>query len=67
MDLPMLLPCSKETKRKWMVLTHGTPGLVVSACLGHKWVVGWCAHIALDTISHADGGATGKGGTIWLP
>jgi len=48
-----------------MEWTHGTPGLalaVTAALLLRRraLVTAWMAHIALDTLSHADGGATGK-------
>ncbi len=65
MDLPMILP--KGERERWMEYTHGVPGLALSLFLGRRWVVGWCAHIALDTLSHSDGGATGKSRMVWLP
>jgi hypothetical protein len=41
--------------------------LALSLLLGRDWLIGWALHVALDTISHDDGGATGKGSVIWLP
>lgn len=55
-----------------MEWTHGTPGLVAAAggaLLLRRRVIlaGWALHVALDTLSHGDGGATGKTRTWWLP
>lgn len=47
--------------------THGAPGAALAALLGPRWLAGWGLHVALDTISHTDGGATGKTFKVWAP
>jgi hypothetical protein len=55
-----------------MEWTHGTPDLLAAlaaALLLRRRLIlaGWALHVALDTLSHEDGGATGKTQTWWLP
>lgn len=54
--------------KRGMEHSHGVTGLALAALLaGRRGVVSWCVHVALDTISHRDGGATGRQGHVWLP
>lgn len=65
-DLPVLIGWRWGAEQ-----THGTFGLLVAIALTamtrQNYVMGWAMHVALDSISHADGGATGKGPKVWLP
>lgn len=62
MDLPVALGCRRGAE--W---THGWPGGFAAALAGRRAFAAWCAHVALDTLSHDDGGATGKCQFGWLP
>lgn len=54
--------------RRTRELTHGLPGFLVAAALGRRWLIGWCVHMAIDTLSHEKGeGAVGQRKWCWLP
>ena len=70
----LLTPKGSRAQQQLLYLAeqaHGASGALVAALCGPSVFLGWAVHVALDTISHPDGGATCKsaehGRFVWLP
>ena len=72
--LSRLTPRGSKAEGKLLYLAeqaHGATGALLAALCGPSVFLGWSVHVALDTISHPDGGATCKsaeqGRHVWCP